>query len=301
MKREEICSTGGSTLLLVMWALILLSTAILVWARWIQHDIELSGSLNRQLEARAMASSGVAVALHPMVSQQTPWLVENFDSAMGYNVRMISEGGRLHLNWLLNGEEPRKLAMLKQWLELKGLDFQQREILVDCMLDYIDGDNLHRANGTEDEGDYHPANRPFQTIEELEKVRGSEPLTSLPGWKDELTLYSAGTIDMSSASISTLRLLPGMGEARIQRFISFRDGKDAINVTMDDNVFKTLQDIQKFLGFNQAQFQELGGLINVKDPTVRIVSEGRSGKVSRQIEVVATKGGGNPAIRLWKE
>jgi hypothetical protein len=101
--------------------------------------------------------------------------------------------------------------------------------------------------------------------------------------------------------VNILRLLPGMSEARIQRFVTFRDGKDTLNGTLDDNVFKTIGDVQKFLGFTEAQFEELSGLVNVKDPTVRIVSEGHSGKIVRQIEVVATKGGGTPAIRHWKE
>ena len=292
---------SGSTLLLVMWALILLASAVLVWARWIQQDIALSGDANRQLEARAMAGSGVAMGLHPLVTQQTPWLTEELGDGMGYKVQMQSEGGRLHLNWLIAGEEPRKITMLKQWLEWKGVEFKDREVFVDSLLDYVDGDDLKRLNGVENEGDYIPANRPLQTIEELEEVANAEVLTSIPGWKDELTLYSAGTIDLSSASIDILRLLPGMSEARIQRFVTFRDGKDALNGTLDDNVFKTLGDVQKFLGFNEAQFQELGGLVNVKDPTVRIVSVGHSGKIVRQIEVVATKGGGTPAIRHWKE
>ncbi|HEX8310401.1 MAG TPA: hypothetical protein VF614_03720 [Chthoniobacteraceae bacterium] len=292
---------NGSTLLLVMWALILLASAVLVWARWIQQDIALSGDANRQLEARAMAGSGVAMALHPLVTQQTPWLTEELADTMGYKVQIQSEGGRLHLNWLIANEEPRKITMLKQWLEWKGVEFKDREVFVDSLLDYVDGDDLKRLNGNENEGDYVPANRALQTIEELEEVANAEALTSIPGWKDELTLYSAGTIDLSSASVNILRLLPGMSEARIQRFVTFRDGKDALNGTLDDNVFKTLGDVQKFLGFTEAQFQELGGLVNVKDPTVRIISAGHSGKIVRQIEVVATKGGGTPAIRHWKE
>jgi type II secretory pathway component PulK len=161
---------AGSTLLLVMWALILLASAVLVWARWIQQDIALSGDANRQLEARAMAGSGVAMALHPMVSQQTPWLTEELAEGMGYKVQMMSEGGRLHLNWLLTGEDPRKLTMFRQWLEWKGVEFKDREVLIDSLLDYMDGDDLKRLNGVEAEGDYIPANRPLQTIEELEEV-----------------------------------------------------------------------------------------------------------------------------------
>jgi hypothetical protein len=52
---------------------------------------------------------------------------------------------------------------------------------------------------------------------------------------------------------------------------------------------------------SQAQFKPLSGLVVVKDQTQRIISEGRSANVVRQVEVVARKGGANPQIQYWKE
>jgi hypothetical protein len=286
-----------------MWSLILLSGAVLAWAQWMQQDLELSADANREVEARAMAQSGVAVALHPMVSEQTPLLEEEFGPQLGYKVRIISEGGKLNIKWLLTGEDPRKITIFKQWLERKEIGFKERETLVDCLLDYIDGDDVTRLNGSEgdDRDKYAPANRPLESVEELLEVRGTEPLTSIPGWKEELTVDSGGPIDMTAASFEVLRLLPGLGEARIQRFITFRRGKDGIDGTKDDNVFKGLTDIQRFLALSDPQFQELGGLIVPKDPTVHITSVGYSAKMNRQLVVVARKGTGNPTIYRWKE
>jgi hypothetical protein len=42
-------------------------------------------------------------------------------------------------------------------------------------------------------------------------------------------------------------------------------------------------------------------MITVKDQTMHITSEGTAAKVVRQVEVVARKGGANPAILYWKE
>lgn len=292
---------AGSALLLVMWALLLLSAAVFAFAKWMQQDIQLHGEANRDLEARGMAHSGLALALHPLVSKLTPGLEEDFGGGLGYQVKIVSEGGKLNIRWLLDGEDPRKIDMLKKWLETRGLEYHERDVFVDCLLDWVDADDAHRLNGVEDEGDYHPPNRPLQSIEEIAEVRGSEPLTRSDGWKEALTIYSQGPIDLTAAEPDLLRLIPGFGEAQIQRFVQFRRGRDGVDGTLDDPEFKKIEDVQVFLGMAPAQFKQLGGLISVKDQTLHITSEGRSGNAYRQVEVVVLKTGGNPQILSWKE
>src|SRR5678816_1367060 len=169
---------AGSALLLSLWALILLSAAVIAWAGWIEHDIMLTGEANRSFEARAMARSGMTMALHMLVSKHSPQLERQFGTQLGYRVRMVGEGGKLHVNALLQSEDPQKILIFKRWLESKGLGFQERETFVDCLLDYIDGDNVKRINGVEDTDDYHPANRRLQSVDELIHIANAEILTS---------------------------------------------------------------------------------------------------------------------------
>ncbi len=294
-------SQFGSALLLVLWALLLLSAAVFAWTACIQSDISRHAIDNLSFEAATMARSGIAISLNPAVTRQTPIPDEELAPGMGFSVRVTSEGGKLNINWLLRGEEPMKLTILKQWLERKGLDFAQREAFVDCLLDYVDADDVKRLNGAEDEGDYHPANRELRSVDELVRVKGSGPLISQPGWQDDLTVYSQGPIDLSGASAEILSLLPGLGETRIRQFVQYRQGSDGLDGTPDDKVFANLEEIQKFLGLSAAQFNSLNGLITYNDPTVRIISEGRSGNLTRQIIVVARKGNMKPQILSWKE
>ena len=80
--------------MIVLWALVILSAAVFAWARWIQQDLQIAGNANRGAEARAMAHSGVAVALHPAVTQRDfPILQEELGTALAYQVRITSEGG----------------------------------------------------------------------------------------------------------------------------------------------------------------------------------------------------------------
>jgi general secretion pathway protein K len=290
----------ASALLLVLWALILLSGAVLAYAKWIQADIALHGYTNREIEARAMAHSGLAVALHELVTERTEGLDEDLASDLGYRIRMISEGGKLNIRFLIEGEQPERLEILKLWLERHGLDYRQREAFVDSLLDWVDGDDVKHLNGVEDEGDYHPPNRPMEDLDEIELVANSGPLARSPGWKDEITMLSQGPIDLTAAGPDVLRLL-GLGEANIARFLVIRRGRDGVDGTPDDYQFKNLKEIQSFLGMSDAQFKRFNGLVTHKDQTLRIIAEGRSGNATRQVEVVARKGGANPQILLWKE
>jgi type II secretory pathway component PulK len=299
---NRVSTSRASALILVLWALMLLSAAVIAWAFSIQNGIARHATDNRTFEALAMARSGLAIALHPAVSRKTRIPDEELAPGMGFQVRMVSEGGKLNLNWLIRGEEPMKLAMLRQWLERKGLKFAERETFVDCLLDYVDADDIKRLNGAEDDGDYHPANRELQSVEELVRVRGTEVLTSQPGWQDDLTVYSQGPIDLESASAEVLALIPGLTDTRIRQFIQYRQGPDGIDGTPDDNTFPNMAAIQQYLGLNQAQFQAIAGLITYQDPTLRVVVEGHSGDIKRQIAVVVRKGtGAKPQILSWRE
>ncbi len=298
---SQVQRRRGSALLLVLWALLLLSAAVFGFAQWMQQDLQLHAESNRDLEARAMAHSGLAFALHPLVSKLTPGLDEDFGNGLGYAVKMVSEGGKLNIRWLIEGEDQRKLDILRKWLEIRGLTYSERDIFIDSLLDWVDADDAHRLNGVEDEGDYHPPNRPLQELEEIAQVRGSEPLTRTDAWKEALTIYSQGPIDLTAADPELLRLIPGLGEAQIQRFVQFRRGRDNIDGTIDDPEFKKLEDVKVFLGMSAEQFKQLGGLISVNDKTLHVTSEGRSGNAYRQVDVVVLKTGGNPQILSWKE
>ncbi len=292
----------ASSLMLVLWAIFVLTGAVVVWATFIQHTIQVAGEQQNDTEARAMAHSGVALAIHPLTTKETPALELKTGEDPGFRVHMVSEGGKLNINTLLIGEDPKKIDLFKRWLESRGIEFKDRERMVDCLLDWMDADNLKRINGQEDSLSYHPPNRgQFLDVDEIVQVAGTEPLTSQAGWKDDLTVYSQGGIDLTSADFNILRLLPGVGDAGIARFLQWRRGDDKIDGTLDDPPLDKLEQAQAFLGLNKTQWNALGGLIMVKDATWHITVEGWSGKVVRQVEVVARKGGQNPQILNWKE
>src|SRR5947208_7361207 len=267
---------SGAALMLALWALFLLSAMVISWALEIDSRLSLSGNANRRLEAEALACSGAEVAMHPNVRPDSPNLSRKIDNRKNYSVRMTGEGGRLNLNWLLAGEDPARLEVLRHYLENKGIDLNERNRMMDCLLDWVDPDDLERLNGAEASDDYRPPNRLLTRIDELKKVKGWAEFTSSPGWDEDFTLNSSGPVDLAWASRDVLLALPGITEGLVDRFLQLRRGPDGIDGTPDDAPFGRLDDVRAALGFSTEQFDQLASLASFNDPVYRIVSVGRS-------------------------
>src|SRR5256712_9004327 len=135
--RDSRFRTHGAALMLSLWALFLLSAMVISWALDIDSRLALSGNANRVLAAEAMASSGADVALHPSVAPDSPNLRKQMGNRESYEVRVTGEGGRLNLNWLTAGEDPTRLGILRRYLELKGIDLNDLDTMMDSLLDWV--------------------------------------------------------------------------------------------------------------------------------------------------------------------
>jgi len=291
----------GAALLLSLWALFLLSVMIISWALQIDSRLKISGSASRILEAEAMACSGAEVALHPSVKPGSPNLTRRVNARESYEAHITGEGGRLNLNWVVAGEDPARLELLRKYLENKGIDLNERDHMIDCLLDWVDPDNLVRLNGAEDSEDYHPANTLLTRIDQLKKVKGWTEFTSVPAWDNDFTLNSNGPIDLTWASRDLLLVLPGMTEPLVDAFLQYRRGPDGIDGTEDDTAFKSVEEVRTALGFSPEQFKALGRLVGFRDPVFRIVSIGKSGETTRVVQMVVRKVGAAPQMITWKE
>ncbi len=300
--REGRLGEAGSALLAVFWAIAILSLSISGWFFWLQQRVQAHGEEWRAVEALAMAHSGYSVAMNPKVDRYSSLLQAEVAPGVGFRAEVESEGGRINLAWVLTGNDRARLNFFKQWLELViGIEPIARDRLMDCLLDYVDADNIPRISGQEDNKDYHPANRMIQSLDELERIPGMEPLLAYPGWRDLLTLESSGPLDLMEITEDVLRLLPGFGDAQVQRWVQLRAGLDGVLHTEDDPKFPGADQVRAALGFSPKQWEHLAPLVTINERTLRIRSEGHSGKVVRQLQVVVRKGTGNPQIRSWIE
>lgn len=307
----KMARARGAAIMLALWALFLLSAMVISWALDIDTRLTISGHGHRVIEATAMAASGAEVALHPGVKPGAPVLRGGLAPGQSYEARITGEGGRLNLNWLVAPpDNPVRIEVLRKYLEIKGVDLNERDHMINCLQDWVDPENLVRLNGAEDGPDYKPPNRILMSLEELKRVRGWEEFTSRPDWDAELTLKSTGPIDPNWASRDVLLSLPGLDEIRVDQFLSIRRGPDGIEGNEDDVIFEQGNQqgaqqgtLQIALGLGQEQFNQLSGLISMSDPVLRVESIGKSGAVTRTVRMVIRKTGNSIQLipGTWKE
>jgi len=306
MAAKSIMKKGrarGAAIMLALWALFLLSAMVISWALDIGARFAISGNANRVIEATAMAASGAEIALHPLTKPNSPLLRGGLAPGQTFEARITGEGGRLNLNWLVAPpENPARIELLRKYLETKGVDLNERDHMIDCLLDWVDPENLVRLNGAEDEAGYKAPNRILMSLDEVKRVRGWEEFTSSPDWDSELTLKSTGPIDINWAPRDVLLALPGMTDPRVDQFISLRKGPDGLEGTEDDVLFANLDEAALAFGIPTAQLQA-SGLVGFNDPVMRVESIGKSGAVTRTVRMVIRKIPSSNSIQLltWKE
>ena len=293
---------SGAAIMLALWALFLLSALIISWALDIDSRLSLSSDGTRMLKAEAVACSGAEVALHPAVHPGSSNLRGELDNGASYEARLTGEGGRLNLNWLVAGEDPDRMEILRRYLENKKIDLNERETMVDSLLDWVEPNTgLHHLNAPPESDDYHPAHSLLTRIEELKKVAGWSEFTNTPGWEDEFTLNSSGPVDLAWASRDVLLALPGLTPEVVDRFLQLRQGPDGIDGTEDDMQLKGIDEARAVLGLSEEQFKQLNGLVGFKDPVLRVVSVGTAGKAKRTVQMVFRRVGIVPQLITWKE
>jgi general secretion pathway protein K len=285
--------------MLALWALFLLSAMVISWTLSINSRLIMSANANRNIEAEAAACSGAEVAMYPNIKPDSQALMGEFGRNQKYEVHMTGEGGRINLRTMLAGEKPVAIEVIRKYLEVKGVDLNERDQMIDTLLDWVDPDNLVRLNGAEEGPGYKPPNRPLKSLDEIKKIKGWEEFTSTSDWDSDFTLDSVGAIDLLWASRDVLLALPGMTEQLADQIIAMRSGPDGIEGTRDDP-FKSSTELMAAVGIPpQAPIAQV--IAQASDQTWRVVSVGKSGDVTRTVRMVISKQANSVQLKSWKE
>jgi hypothetical protein len=312
MKAPNAKLRSGAALMLALWALFLLSAMVISWALDINSRLTVSGNASRVLDAEAMASSGADLALHPLVKPDSANLHRQIGNQEGYDVQILGECGRLNLNLLAPGgvENTPLKEILRQYLGLKGIELNDADRMVDSLLDWVSPPGLHRLNACPESDDYQPAHAALTSVDDLKKICGWAEFTSKPGWDEDFTVSNCGgVLDLGWASRDMLRAfvqsLGVGGDDRVDQFLQLRRGSDGIDGTIDDGRLDPPTPFAT-LGFPGGQPPQIAGLtLGLKNTLVfRVTSVGKSGDVTRTVQMIVSKGGaagGRPMVMSWKE
>ena len=220
----------GIALVLVLWLTALLTVIAGGFAYAMRNEAQAARNTISQAQARALADGAVARTVFELMRPRTlpgVWSADGqvhvWDEAgMHIAASAVDESGKIDLNAVPD-------ALFKSLLMTAGqLDDAAASRLVDVTGDWKDADDFRRPNGAEADDyqaaglPYKPANAPFETVADLQRVLGMTPalFARLAG---SVTVYSGSAgINPQFASRTVLMALPGATDAIIDTYLAQR-------------------------------------------------------------------------------
>ena len=127
----------GSALLLVLFAIILLTGLITATVGFVKNDVDEYGALNKEFRARLLAESGLAFGIHPQVqNEDRPLLEQQTPDGGRFQVTISSESTKLNVNSLLQaGRDDLLENLFARW----GVAPKDAEAAVKGLRNYLSG------------------------------------------------------------------------------------------------------------------------------------------------------------------
>lgn len=220
----------GIALVLVLWVITLLTVIAGSFVYGARSTALTTGNLVSIAKSRALADAGIHRGLYELFKPSTDaeaWKADGTTHLFSLEdaeiqVVMRDESARIDLNAAND-------ALLKGLLLSAGLDEDRANEILDAILDWRDPDDLTRPQGAERDRyealglPYIPANAPFQTVDELQRVVGVTPdlYRRLAG---ALTVFSKlPGINSTLAPRQVLLALPAVTEADVDAYLVLRE------------------------------------------------------------------------------
>lgn len=293
--------TRGAALMAVLWLIAILAMACMATLRVISFDMELASAKVHGSRARQVAEMGIAVGSNPVVKRSDPILHRmNQETGEGFDVKVISEGGRFNINAVILQDDK---ALLKSIFIGWGLELDVAQEIADALADWVDPDDDEQLNGAEikyyqSEGRINqPFNRPFYDLNEVSLVRGMDRVEAVrPDWREWFTIWSSGGLDLNEAPAE---LIAAAAEVPVEQTGIIPEtvrGTDGLRDTVDDVPFQNAAGALDLLGIDAEGRPDIVKRFAVNDATTRIESTGMAEGATRKITVIVRNRTGKPAL-----
>ena len=291
----------GAALMAVLWLIAILALACMATLRVISFDMEIASAKVHGSRARQVAEMGIAIGSNPTVKRSDPMLRSmNEETGEGYEVRVISEGGRFNINSIILQDDKALLrSMFVDW----GLDLDVAQEVVDALGDWVDADDNEALHGAEKkfyekEGRINqPFNRPFYDINEVSLVRGMDLVEAVrPDWRNWFTIWSGGALDLNEAPAELIAAAAEVPVDQADVIPQTVRGVDGLRDTTDDVPFQNAAQALALLGISAEDRPDLARRFTVNDVTTRIESIGHAEGAKRKVTVIVRNRAGRPAL-----
>jgi general secretion pathway protein K len=317
----------GIALIMVLWVVTVLSVVVLEFCFAMRTEINITKNYKEELQLYAMAEGGIQRAIAELIykhdsriqqmrktlkpeevpPEKMEWMTDGRGYALPFDqgkceIRIMSEAGKININLVSE-------SMLRKIVGQLGLEGEQRDIIVDSILDWRDPDDFHRVNGAEGEyyqslkEPYHCKNGNLDSIEELLLVRGvtlelfhgkkgikreeeakkeeGETQVNRIGLKDLFSIYSPQEqVDINSASPLVLSYIWGIPNEIAQRVVKAREEKGFENQL---DLLQRVPELSPFIG-------GIGGLMvfrsNTSYYTIESRAKSKEGESVRGLKVI---------------
>lgn len=285
----------GSSLLLVLWAIMLMGFAVIGLVRNLSRGMEESIAANRSFRARLMLESARTVASHPAILRGDPLLRQEISPLLSWDVTLSTEGSRLAVNQLASNRLQRRFA--SQLFENWGMEAREAAAFTESLADWIDPDSAPLPQGAERDWytsqghPDHPWNKPFSVLDDLLLVRGAEVMDRVkPDWRDYFTVYGDGTIDVHTAGDDVLAALLQVTPSEVSRLSRARRGPDGFNGTQDDRRFTSLTEVRSLLDVPERNYRFASRLLVLNHPIRRTQCHAKAGSLERRLTLIEGPG-----------
>jgi general secretion pathway protein K len=297
---------GGSALLLVLFAIILLSGLITATVAFVSNDVDEYGALNKEFRARQLAESGLAFGIDPQVKNQDRALLDQEMPDQGrFHVLISSESTKLNINFILqNGRDDLLTKLFIGW----GVAPKTADAAAAGFHSYLSKPLTTQpasgaANTIQTAAQTGPQNETqFSAVAEMSLVPAFAPvMRKRPDWANFFTIWGDGKIDVNMADAATIALVTGVSMATADKFVKYRWGFDGKPYTLDDRVYNSTEEVRGGLGMSAQQFQLVQDFLSLTSAVDRIESTGTIAGYEKQI-IVVTSRDTLPIIYLsWQE
>lgn len=339
-----IGTPAGSVLIVVLWVLGLLAMLVVSFAFDMHIEARITSTWRKKLKAEYLAKAGMELTRMALMetsdsdinNEDTSVYLNKGDDqelrlaalsiARGagadltrelgdgvINLSIKPENARMNVNSIIHADN-RELTC-SEWaplLEAVGVPEENCDALVDCLIDWVDENDLSHLNGVESEyyesldPPYRCKNGPIDTVDELALIKGFEELIPDSNFSvyeavaQYLTIYSEDQkININGVDAETLVAFLGIDQATAEEIVSERAGPDGKMGTEDDKPFKDWNDLM--------------GRVPILDRTIaeritysamgrfEVKSTGRIGDMTRTIACVVQFADKNLTILKWSE
>ena len=300
-------SSAGVALLVVLWAVALISAAMLGLAAILQRQLGQEVAALQNSRAILVAESGLQMALHPqiqpaMAAEASQVLSGELRSGWGVPVRFAvgaedlrGEDGKINLNTLAMGDREFCRRILTNLLGAWDVSPTTSSAFIDALLDYVDSERPARTTGNNDRTEDLAKNGPLEKLDELEKVLGWSQVmeeSTVKNWRQKFTIFGSGKLSLKSADADVIEAWLGLNPGGADNFVQARLGPDQIFGSSDDLVN---------VGLLGALSADLQARINLgAEDLWRVTSTGYVGEVKRKVVALISRN--PPQIKArWME